>query len=289
MPRPPGSKNKATLEREALAARPISKTVREKAAAAPVTPFVASPPLVPEPQAVQPETAVKHLLDAGAFGNFPKPPPSRPDDKFKALIERVEQKADTAAPLPPPTRPDAPNLRPSHERHVLRGVEEYPDAEQADTKFFIDRGIRPGTHPRYPQGRKGDYPDGFDLQWVAISVWGQPLPQFEAEYARKGWQAVYPHDFDGRYAGRFVPHSHQGPIVLDGLMLMARPMSWTEKARGLASREAHNQVAIKVNQLQQGELDKVTLDTQHKHLDKTNYVRTSIEGVGAPGGPPLTD
>jgi hypothetical protein len=162
---------------------------------------------------------------------------------------------------PPPTRPN---------RHVIRGIEEYPADDEELGKFTI---------------RRADYPDGFDLQWVGVDVWGQPQPSIQASYERKGWVPVFNGDFEGRYEGRFTPIADQGAIKVDGLVLMARPMAWSDKARGLAEREARQRVQIKVNQLQRGELDKVSLDPQHKSALNFNHVKGGVEQVVVPVSP----
>jgi hypothetical protein len=170
----------------------------------------------------------------------------------------------------PPTRQEPVTLRPWRERHQLRAPEEYPADEQQDQRFHIN---------------KREFPDGFDLQWVGVTIWGQPQPQIEAEFLRKGWEPVCTGDFDGEFDGRFVPRSHHGPIILEGLMLCARPMAWSEKARSIARREASNQVKIKVDQLRKGELDAVTLDAQHKSALAFNHINVGVEGVTVPVPP----
>lgn len=178
-----------------------------------------------------------------------------------------------------PMRPDKKDVRPQADRHRLRGPEEYPMDDMAGSKFHIAGPKRRGDGSVISWG---EYPEGFDLQWVGITIWGQHQPQIEAEFTRKGWEPVHHGDFDGRFDGRFLPRSHVGPIVAEGLMLVARPMSWSDKARGLATREANNRVAIKVGQLKAGELDGVTLNPQHKHLKDTNYINVDVETVSAP-------
>lgn len=214
-----------------------------------------------------------HTLQAGPFdivGHAPE------EIAAAGLPEAV--KSDLREPM----RPDAKTVRPWQERHRLRAPEEYPMESMEGSKYHIERPLKPGENKNYPNGRVGDYPEGFDLQWVGVTIWGQHQPQIEAEFTRKGWEPVHNGDFDGRYDGRFLPRSHVGPLIVDGLMLVARPMAWSDKARGLASREAHNRVAIKVGQLRSGELEGVTLNPQHKHLGQTNYVNVDVETVSAP-------
>lgn len=198
------------------------------------------------------------------------------------VTPKVEPPKPAPSDMREPIRPGMKEVRPSAERHRLRAAEEYPMDGLEGSKYHIARPYRPGENKQYPNGTPGDYPEGFDLQWVGVTIWGQHQPQIEAEYTRKGWEPVHHGDFDGRYDGRFLPRSHVGPIIVDGLMLVARPMAWSDKARGLANREAHNRVAIKVGQLKAGELEGVSLNTQHKHLSETNFVNVDVETVSTP-------
>jgi hypothetical protein len=169
-----------------------------------------------------------------------------------------------AEPLPkPPYSPGG--------RHRLRSAEEYPAEEITSTRHHIPR-------DRFPQG--------YDLQWIGISVWGQPLPMIEAEFRRMGWEAVYPEDFDRVFA-YLVPPNWEGPIIVDALALVARSMAWSNRARQIGRREAEQAVNIKVNQLRKGELEGVSLGPQHKHLEKTNQVNVSLDQI--PGGGRIED
>jgi hypothetical protein len=124
-----------------------------------------------------------------------------------------------------------PNARgartPPVQRHRLRSVEEMPNEETPVSKIHIST---------------RDYPEGFDLLWAAASIYGQPQPDLMAERYRMGWEHVHAEDFDGRYR-KFAPTGHEGPIEHNGLVLMARPKAWSDKAR---ARERHKaQAAIK--------------------------------------------
>jgi len=168
-----------------------------------------------------------------------------------------------ARPPPAPTRPDW------RERHRLRSAEEYPADEVTDQKFHI------------PKSR---FPSGFDLVWVATSVWEQPLPEVRAQFMSKGWEPIFPEDFDGRFA-YLVPREWDGAIILGGLMLCARSESWSAKARMLAEREAKSVIDIKIRQLYSGDFDtargRVTLDSR-KHLNQNN-INVGVEMVGRSG------
>ena len=80
---------------------------------------------------------------------------------------------------------------------------------------------------------RGDIPEGMDLQWVVDSVMGQPQPQHRGQFERKGWTPVHQEDFDHAFDGMFMPKGAQGEIMNEGLVLMARPKEFTDKAKKL--------------------------------------------------------
>jgi hypothetical protein len=223
------------------------------------------PPVPPAPpQQARPAPATRQRArikkKAVTHRNAPQTLVPSVDAQFAAMAHAEPERVPLVAakPAPPPTSPGG--------RHVLRSADEYPADEMQGGMHHIPR---------------ADYPQGFDLQWVGVSVWGQPLNFVIADFASKGWVSVYPEDFDGQFANR-VPAGWNGPIVVQELMLVARSMAWSDKARALAKRDAQAQVNVKVNQLRQGELERVTLSPQHKHLAQTNYINSSIEGVRVP-------
>jgi hypothetical protein len=146
-------------------------------------------------------------------------------------------------------------------------LEEYPADEALNEKFHI---------PRHR------WPTGYALQWEAYQVYNQPQNERQAVAMRVGWEPVYPEDFDRQFAYK-VPYGWQGPIAIDGLMLMARSMEWDKYARARDKRQAENVINIRVRQLSRGELDRVTLDAQHKKVSETNFVNASIDQVGMSG------
>ena len=162
---------------------------------------------------------------------------------------------------------------PKSERHVLRAATEYPADEMQGGMHHIE---------------KRDFPQGYDLQWLGVSVWGQPLNFVVADFTRKGWEPVYPEDFDGKFS-YMVPPKWEGPIVIQDLMLVARSMAWSKVARDRQRYEAESQVNVKVGQLRRGELEGVSLNPQHKHLEKTNQINVSLDQVRRPANIPEID
>lgn len=166
--------------------------------------------------------------------------------------------------VPPPGRQPMRITAAPTPRHVLRDVSEYVEDQGLD-RLHIPRDMIPA---------------GFDLQWITVSVFGQPQPQHRARFERKGWVPVHSEDWDSRFRGMFLPESHEGEIEVDGLVLMARPMVFSDKARRIDQRNAQERTQIKERQLRGGHLDGVTLDTHHETV--INRVEKHLEPVPVP-------
>jgi hypothetical protein len=179
-----------------------------------------------------------------------------------------------------PPRPVAPGparepLR--AERHRLRPPEEYPGDDDGNDRLRIPR---------------NEYPEGFDLQFVTTKVFGQPVPTHRASFERKGWEPVHASDFQGQFDGRFLPEGHQGEIEVDGLVLMARPQSWSDQAKRRDQQDANDKIAIKERQIHGGDLPqgtsrtsrnvRVTLDTHHPTAVRGNTIRKEISTIAVP-------
>lgn len=161
--------------------------------------------------------------------------------------------------------PDSPGMRPA-QRHVLRPVAEYAEFEE-ENRLYIPR---------------AHFPDGFDIQFVTDSVWGRPETQHRARFERQGWVPVHQEDFDGRYRGMFMSSSIEGEIKVDGLVLMARSKSWSDKAREMDRKRARERVYIKENQLRSGDLNGVTLASDHPTAVRSNIVQRSMDTIAMP-------
>jgi hypothetical protein len=125
-------------------------------------------------------------------------------------------------------------------------------------------------------------PDGMDLQWVTISVFGQAVPQRRADFEKGGWTPVHQEDFDGQFNGMFMPKDADGEIVVDGLVLMARPLELSKKAKLRDRRRANETIQIKEAALRGGELSGVTLDGRHPTAVNSNRINKSIERISIP-------
>jgi hypothetical protein len=159
----------------------------------------------------------------------------------------------------------------------LRDVSEMPaDMGEVGGKFHI------------PQS---EFPDQFDLVWCAASVYGQPQPDNVMARERRGWESVWGSDFGGRYK-HFVPTGGKldEPIVRDGLMLMARPASWSAKAREEDRRKAAAPVLAQAKSLQSGQVEGVRFPGRPLNVSGRSGISKTVEPLDAPAlrqGPEL--
>ena len=68
-------------------------------------------------------------------------------------------------------------------------------------------------------------PDGWSYQWIAESIYGKPMNN--NGMFSNGWEQVPARRHDGVYMER----GHQGPIIVDGMMLVERRVELTLEAR----------------------------------------------------------
>lgn len=174
---------------------------------------------------------------------------------------------------PPKAKPEgATQALSAASRHKMKAKPNWEDAddlpdEGSPDRLRIDRSL---------------IPEGMDLQWVTDSIFGQPQPQHRAEFEKRGWTPVHQEDFDGQFDGMFMPKGAEGEIKIDGLVLMARPIELTIKARRLNKRQADEQVQIKEKALRGGDIPGVSLDSTHPNAVKTNRINKSYERINIP-------
>lgn len=121
-------------------------------------------------------------------------------------------------------------------------------------------------------------PDGMEYQWVTNSVRGQDMGARRAQFERKGWEAVPA----SRHPGMWTPKSFQGEIVYYDCVLMERPKEYSDRFREKDRQRARDQVRIKEAQLRGGDIEGVSLDTQHQTALRQNKVSKSYERVDIP-------
>lgn len=198
----------------------------------------------------------------------PRIPQNPPTDALMQSMVNVSVNNPFDHGTPQPARaPDLPAgaLRPP--RHVLRPIEDYVELDE-EMKLNIPASL---------------IPEGFDLQWVTDSVWGRPEKQHRARFERQGWLSVLADDEIGsRLKGLFVGTGDDGEIIMDGLVLMARPLAFSMKAKQLDRRRAVERVQVKEHQLRTGNLSGITLETDHPTVLNSNVVRRSLDTIAVP-------
>ena len=172
---------------------------------------------------------------------------------------KIESSAPQAQPAPPPVRRSVMKAKPNWE--------EYDASEDSEDRLHIGKDL---------------FPPGFDFQWIVDSVYGQQMPQHRAQFERKGWTPVHQEDFDSVFDGKFMPKGAQGEINVDGLVLMARPLEFSIRAKQADQRKAVEAVQIKQQQIMGGEMPGVSLDSRHPSAVKSNRINRTYEPVPIP-------
>jgi len=79
-----------------------------------------------------------------------------------------------------------------------------------------------------------------------------------------------------------MPSDYEGEIEVDGLVLMARPKTWTDKAKAMDPARAFERVQIKGRQMTGGDLTGVTLVARHPIALRFNSIGRAMETVSIP-------
>jgi hypothetical protein len=187
------------------------------------------------------------------------------------LSTESRRPANAASPVERSTRSSPRETAPptaERPRHRLRPLEEMPP-EVEGSRMHID---------------KSEYPDGFDLQFVTKSIYGQEQPSHTAGFYRRGWEPVHGTDFEGRFDGRWTPPGYKGPIEIDGMILVARDARWSAKAKEDDRRKAQMALAVKEQQLRGGQIEGVGMDggSTHPSALASNKIRKSYERLRVP-------
>jgi hypothetical protein len=101
---------------------------------------------------------------------------------------------------------------PVHESQARKPAPDF-DNMSDDELFALVSSLEGGNVYEVPAGL---VPDGFTYQWKRVSANGQPDYANQAMQEQRGWSAVP----QMRHDGRWMPVGTQGPIIVNGLMLM---------------------------------------------------------------------
>jgi len=186
---------------------------------------------------------------------WPKGKPRKPKTESEGSNQPQEQAKPSSQPAPRRLMKARPNW------------DTYDGTEDSEDRLHIARDL---------------FPPGFDFQWVTDSVYGQAQPQHRAQFERKGWTPVHQEDFDGVFDGKFMPKGAEGEINVDGLVLMARPLESSMKAKREDHLRAREAVLIKQQQLTGGDLPGVSLDSRHVTATRSNKINITVEPIPIP-------
>lgn len=125
------------------------------------------------------------------------------------------------------------------------------------------------------------FPPDTDLMWGPNTIIGAP-DRTRMDYEINGWEAVKVGDFDGKYDS-YMPRGAQGEITYGACVLMHRPMELTQEAHEENFRAARAAVAVHESKIKTGQLDGVSLDTQHPNAQKnTRLTKDRIPSIQVP-------
>ena len=108
----------------------------------------------------------------------------------------------------------------------------------------VGRRYKGGEMPNKFHIPEGDIPSGTSYQWNNHTVFGQENASYSAYMQMQGWVPVpasrHPH---------LMPVGHEGPIIVDGQILMERPQELTNEALQEDLDRARGEVRAKEAQL----------------------------------------
>jgi hypothetical protein len=183
------------------------------------------------------------------------------------MIEVQKPKVRSAGverePLRDELRPDAPRKWTMTARSNWDDVD--LDREEQPNRLHID---------------KSEVPEGMDMRWVTAEVFGKSFADWRSDAEKRGWTPVHQQDFDGQFDGRFMPKGRTGEIVVDGLVLCARPMELSKRSKikeMLAAGTPMEDVRKKLH----GGLDVPGGD--HASARDFNHIKSNVERIAIPG------
>lgn len=127
-----------------------------------------------------------------------------------------------------------------------------------------------------------EIPDDVQLQWVRLSIMGQPDEANVRYRTKAGWNPVCKGDIDGRFDFRFDASKDTEQFTVDGTMgLMWMPKERYKKIQARELRAAREQVSIKENMLKGGDIP-ISLDASHPSAINSNRISKSFERIDVP-------
>lgn len=123
--------------------------------------------------------------------------------------------------------------------------------------------------------------EDYVLQWKRVENVGKEDRPYIAQTARGGWTPVQAE----RWPGEFLPTEATGAIIVDGLMLMERPMALEREAQREDKALAVNAANAQRNKLGIKNLPAGFEDPNQnggRELQKARFVKQTVERVDTP-------
>lgn len=135
-----------------------------------------------------------------------------------------------------------PGRPPNVERQAMRPESDRPslrDRLRGKTREFVTNQNRLDL----PDDIKQRYPD-ISFEFKRHTCKGQEDPYYLSMMRRQGWEPVVVDDIP-----EMGGEGESGPVIIDGMLLMARPKELTDKARSEVKRLADQQIADRNKQM----------------------------------------
>jgi hypothetical protein len=170
-------------------------------------------------------------------GRPPKVKPVAPTRDKRTTLKSVPRQATH----PKPTQHATPRRDPTVQRTANRDPATGRVVVIRNGKTYTRRTIN--TEDKFHID-PADIPEGMSYQWISHTIIGQEQRNTMAAFATNGWEPV---DLS-RYPGRYAPPNATGAIILEGMMLVERPIELTLEARAEEIREAKNLIRTRNEQ-----------------------------------------
>lgn len=117
---------------------------------------------------------------------------------------------------------------------------------------------------------------GWDLQWNVDTVLGKPERQARQSMEVQGWTSVTGDMWHNLFDGMFMPKGYKGEIIVDGLVLQARPKELTLEARAEELRAARHARHVEESKMVNGTPDGIDpsfMDSKNPLAQKLTFLK----------------
>jgi hypothetical protein len=156
--------------------------------------------------------------------DYEMPPKRQTRTRLDPEVEMRARRVGVGNMRPPP-RPD-----PTVRRDFMRDPQTGRIIIERDGVMYTRRVVNTGDKF---QVDANDIPDGMSYQWIAVTVDGMEQRNSMAQFEMNGWRPVPMSRYPGRYGPQKAKNGaiNHEPIIIEGLMLVERPIELTIEAR----------------------------------------------------------